>query len=159
MLQRIILSNIIVRTITSSSKKAEDISQLLANRLFTDKHEWVMVQDKIGTVGISDYAQNALGDIVYAQLPDEDTLLKQKDECGALESVKAASEIYSPISGKVIVKNTQVEDNPSLINKSCYDKGWLFKVEMDDTNELKALMTAEKYLEFLKTDPEVSTDK
>ncbi|KAJ8928990.1 hypothetical protein NQ314_018347 [Rhamnusium bicolor] len=100
-------------------------------RLFTEKHEWVEVNDKIGIIGISQYAQitdivlslqEALGDVVYAQLPDVDTVLKQKDECGALESVKAASEIYSPVSGKVIEKNLEVEDAPSLINTSCYEK-------------------------------------
>ncbi|ENN73550.1 hypothetical protein YQE_09801, partial [Dendroctonus ponderosae] len=97
--------------------------QVYADRLFTEKHEWVLVDGKVGTIGISDYAQEALGDVVYAQLPDVGTELKQKDECGALESVKAASEIYSPVSGKVLEKNEAVEETPSLINSSCYDKG------------------------------------
>ncbi|EFA12932.2 glycine cleavage system H protein, mitochondrial isoform X2 [Tribolium castaneum] len=122
-----------------------------AERLYTDKHEWVEVDGKTGKVGISQYAQEALGDVVYAQLPDVDTVLKQKDECGALESVKAASEVYSPISGKVVEKNTSVEETPSLINSSCYDKGWLFKIELSDTGELKSLMTETQYNEYLKT--------
>ncbi|XP_072395745.1 glycine cleavage system H protein, mitochondrial [Diabrotica undecimpunctata] len=122
-----------------------------AERLFTNKHEWVEVTEKIGVVGISQYAQEALGDVVYAQLPDVDTVVKQKDECGALESVKAASEIYSPISGKVVEKNVEVENNPSLINTSCYDKGWLYKVELSNPDEIKELMSEEKYSEFLKT--------
>ncbi|XP_057665762.1 glycine cleavage system H protein, mitochondrial [Diorhabda carinulata] len=122
-----------------------------AERLYTNKHEWVEVQGKIGIVGISQYAQEALGDVVFAQLPDVDTVLKQKDECGALESVKAASEIYSPISGKVLEKNIEVEDKPSLINTSCYEKGWLFKVELSNESEIKELMTEDKYKEFLKT--------
>ncbi|XP_018564078.1 glycine cleavage system H protein, mitochondrial [Anoplophora glabripennis] len=126
-------------------------SSTLAARLFTEKHEWVEINDKIGIVGISQYAQEALGDVVYAQLPDVDTIVKQNEECGALESVKAASEIYSPVSGKVIEKNVQVEDTPSLINTSCYDKGWLFKVELTDNGEAQALMTEDKYKEFLKT--------
>ncbi|XP_044257698.1 glycine cleavage system H protein, mitochondrial [Tribolium madens] len=122
-----------------------------AERLYTDKHEWVEVDGKTGKVGISQYAQEALGDVVYAQLPDVDTVLKQKDECGALESVKAASEVYSPISGKVVEKNASVEETPSLINSSCYDKGWLFKIELSDTGELKSLMTEAQYNEYLKT--------
>ncbi|KAG5883508.1 hypothetical protein JTB14_013935 [Gonioctena quinquepunctata] len=125
-----------------------------AERLYTDKHEWVELNDKIATVGISQYAQEALGDVVYAQLPDINTALKQKDECGALESVKAASEIYSPVSGKVIEKNEEVEDTPSLINTSCYDKGWLFKVELQDEGEVAKLMTEAQYKEFLKTTEE-----
>ncbi|XP_060535767.1 glycine cleavage system H protein, mitochondrial [Cylas formicarius] len=122
-----------------------------AERLFTEKHEWVRVDGKIGTVGISHYAQESLGDVVYAQLPDVGTELKQTDECGALESVKAASEIYSPVSGKVVEKNGQVEDTPSLINTSCYDKGWLFKLELSNESELQDLMTQRKYDEFLKS--------
>ncbi|CAG9857908.1 unnamed protein product [Phyllotreta striolata] len=123
----------------------------LAERLYTDKHEWVEVTGKIGIVGISHYAQEALGDVVYAQLPDVNTVLKQKDECGALESVKAASEIYSPISGKVVEKNGDVEEKPSLINTDCYAKGWLFKVEIENNGEIKELMTEDQYKEFLKT--------
>ncbi|CAH1108318.1 unnamed protein product [Psylliodes chrysocephalus] len=122
-----------------------------ADRLYTDKHEWVEVSGKVGIIGISQYAQEALGDVVYAQLPDVDTDLKQKDECGALESVKAASEIYSPISGRVVEKNSEVEEKPSLINSSCYDKGWLFKVEIKDESEITKLMTEDQYKEFLKT--------
>ncbi|CAG9770966.1 unnamed protein product [Ceutorhynchus assimilis] len=125
--------------------------KVYAERLFTEKHEWVKLDGKIGTIGISDYAQEALGDVVYAQLPDVNTEIKQKEECGALESVKAASEIYSPVSGKVIEKNEAVEETPSLINTSCYDKGWLFKLELANESELKELMTETKYTEFLKT--------
>lgn len=93
-------------------------------RKYTDKHEWVAVDKAgVGTIGISKYAQEALGDIVYAQLPEVGTELAQKDECGALESVKAASEVYSPVTGKVTEKNAAVEDTPALINTSCYDQG------------------------------------
>ncbi|KAJ9601447.1 hypothetical protein L9F63_000395, partial [Diploptera punctata] len=92
-------------------------------RLYTDKHEWVSIDGTTGTIGISHYAQDALGDVVYAQLPDIGTEVVKKDECGALESVKAASELYCPVSGKVVEKNTQVEDTPGLINQSCYEKG------------------------------------
>lgn len=96
----------------------------VTGRKYTDKHEWVSVDKAgVGTIGISKYAQEALGDIVYAQLPEIGTELAQKDECGALESVKAASEVYSPVSGKVVEKNAAVEETPALINTSCYDQG------------------------------------
>ncbi|KAJ8666934.1 hypothetical protein QAD02_008596 [Eretmocerus hayati] len=124
-----------------------------AERRYTDKHEWVTLDGKIGTVGISNYAQDALGDVVYAQLPDIGSSIKKEDECGALESVKAASEITSPCSGKVIEKNEAVESKPGLINTSCYDEGWLFKIELSDPQEVKTLMDEDAYNEFLKTDP------
>lgn len=110
------------------------------------------MEGKVGTIGISKYAQEALGDIVYAQLPEVGTELSQKDECGALESVKAASEVYSPVSGKVTEKNAAVEDTPALINTSCYEQGWLFKLELTKPEELDKLMDEKQYEEFLKTD-------
>lgn len=109
-------------------------------------------ENNIGTVGISTYAQEALGDIVYAQLPDIGSSFRQKDECGALESVKAASEIYCPVSGDVTEKNTAVEDTPSLINTSCYENGWLFKIKLAKPSELEELLDEKQYEEFLKTD-------
>ncbi|XP_055913501.1 glycine cleavage system H protein, mitochondrial [Eupeodes corollae] len=123
-----------------------------AERLYTDKHEWVTIENKVGTVGISNYAQEALGDVVYAQLPDPGTELTLHQECGALESVKAASEVYSPVSGTVVEKNTQVEESPALINTNCFDKGWLFKVAIADPKELEKLMNEKQYEEFLKAD-------
>lgn len=127
-------------------------SFLLKERLFTDKHEWVAVDGDIGTVGISKFAQEALGDVVFAQLPDVGTKLGQKDECGALESVKAASEVYSPVSGTVTEKNTAVEETPGLVNSSCYEDGWLFKLRLTKPDELSKLMNEEQYAEFLKND-------
>lgn len=88
---------------------------------------------------------------MFAQLPDVGAVLKQGDECGALESVKAASELYSPVSGTVTEKNTEVEDTPSLINSACYDKGWLFKVKLSQPDETDTLMNEEKYNEYLKS--------
>uniref|UniRef100_A0A2A4K1Z9 Glycine cleavage system H protein n=1 Tax=Heliothis virescens TaxID=7102 RepID=A0A2A4K1Z9_HELVI len=121
-------------------------------RKFSDRHEWVLVDNDIGTVGISKYAQESLGDVVFAQLPEPDTAVQEGEECGALESVKAASEIYSPVSGTITEKNTEVESKPGLINTSYYDKGWLFKVKMTNPQELNALMTEEQYEKFLRTD-------
>ncbi|XP_057333953.1 glycine cleavage system H protein [Microplitis mediator] len=125
----------------------------LAERWYTDKHEWIELNNNIGTVGISNYAQDALGDVVYAQLPDVGSSIKKDEEVGALESVKAASEIISPITGKVIEKNTAVENKPGLINTSPYKDGWLFKVQVDDVDEIKSLMDEKSYEEFLKSDP------
>lgn len=125
------------------------------NHRFTDKHEWVVRDSKDSnqaTVGISNYAQEALGEVVFAQLPAPGTRLSAGDECGALESVKAASELYSPISGVVTEKNAEVESQPALINTSCYDKGWLFKVTLSDSAEIDGLMNQEAYDEFVKKD-------
>jgi glycine cleavage system H protein len=123
-------------------------------RKYSKKHEWVVLDssNSIGTVGISNYAQEALGDVVFAQLPEVGTILLQNDECGALESVKAASEIYSPVSGDVSEKNKAVEDTPSLINTSCLDEGWLFKVKLAKPAELDGLMNEKEYQEYLKND-------
>ena len=119
-------------------------------RKYTDKHEWIEMEGKVGTVGISHYAQDALGDVVYAQLPDVGQDVTQKEECGALESVKAASELYSPVTGKVVEKNVAVEDKPGLINMSCYEKGWLFKVELSNPQQVDELMDEDQYQQFLK---------
>ncbi|CAG7818167.1 unnamed protein product [Allacma fusca] len=125
-------------------------STMLEARKYTDKHEWVDMNGNVGTVGISNYAQDSLGDIVYAQLPDVGSDFAIMDECGALESVKAASELYCPLSGKVVEKNADVESTPALINSSCYDKGWLFKLELSKPEELKDLMDEDAYDKFLK---------
>ncbi|KAH8364741.1 hypothetical protein KR084_010868 [Drosophila pseudotakahashii] len=127
-------------------------SLLDAERRYTNKHEWVeLVSGNNAIVGISSYAQEALGDVVFAQLPEPGTELKQDDECGALESVKAASEVYSPVTGKVTEKNAQVEDTPALVNSSCYEKGWLFKVDLKNPQELDALMSEEQYKTFVSS--------
>lgn len=95
--------------------------------------------------------QESLGDIVFAQLPTVGQALKQHEECGALESVKAASELYSPISGSVVEKNDAVENTPSLVNTSCYQEGWLFKVKITKRDELTSLMDEKTYDQFLQT--------
>ncbi|CAK9295314.1 unnamed protein product [Gordionus sp. m RMFG-2023] len=123
----------------------------LYDKLYTKEHEWILVENKLGTVGISDHAQKSLGDIVYIELPDVGKYLKKGDPCGALESVKAASEIYSPITGKIEFKNEEAENKPSIINASCLDKGWLFKISIDNSQELKSLMDEDSYKKFLKS--------
>ncbi|XP_062868891.1 glycine cleavage system protein H (aminomethyl carrier), b [Trichomycterus rosablanca] len=118
---------------------------------FTDKHEWVRVEGSIGTVGISNYAQEALGDVVYCGLPEVGTKLQPMDEFGALESVKAASELYSPLSGDVVEINTELTENPNLVNSSCYDRGWLIKMTIENPGELEALMDETAYEKYVKS--------
>ncbi|XP_044290228.1 glycine cleavage system H protein, mitochondrial, partial [Varanus komodoensis] len=120
-------------------------------RRFTDKHEWVSVENGIGTVGISNFAQEALGDVVYCSLPEIGTKLNKQDEFGALESVKAASELYSPLTGEVTEINTALADNPGLVNKSCYEDGWLIKMTVDDPLEFDELLTEDAYEKYIKS--------
>jgi len=135
-----------------SSTKNIHTTGIARAKLYSDKHEWVEVVDKnIAKVGITQYAADALGDVVYAQLPEVGRVLRMGDECGALESVKAASEIYSPVSGTVIASNEVVEDKPALINTSSEEAAWLFQLDLSDTKELDTLMEKEKYLKFLES--------
>ncbi|KAK2720537.1 glycine cleavage system H protein, mitochondrial-like isoform X1 [Artemia franciscana] len=144
----------VIGSLVKLPQKHFSTASFLLGRKYTDKHEWIDVDGKIGTVGISSYAQNALGDIVYVQLPDVGTTFEQSDECGALESVKAASEVYSPASGSVVDKNSEVEETPSLVNKSCYENGWLFKIELSKPEEIDSLMDEEAYSKYLKSQEE-----
>ncbi len=116
---------------------------------YSNDHEWVKVDGNIAYIGISDYAQHELGDIVYVELPDEDDEFDQGDSLGTIESVKAASDIIIPVSGRVIEINDALEDAPESVNNDAYD-AWLIKLELTDTSEVEALMTSEKYEEFLK---------
>nr|XP_022341561.1 uncharacterized protein LOC111135623 [Crassostrea virginica] len=124
--------------------------RLLGVKYFTEKHEWVEVNGDIGTIGISDFAQDQLGEVVYVQLPEIDTELELGQEAGVLESVKAASEVYSPITGVVKEANTSLEDEPKLVNDSCYEKGWLYKMTIKEPSELDHLMKEDEYLKFIK---------
>ncbi|XP_034541284.1 glycine cleavage system H protein, mitochondrial-like [Notolabrus celidotus] len=133
------------RTIASSSR-------LSAALKFTDKHEWIRVEDDgNGTVGISNFAQEALGDVVYCGLPEVGTQLAQQDEFGALESVKAASELYSPLTGEVVEVNALLADKPGLVNKSCYKDGWLMKMTIANPAELDALMDEAAYERYIRS--------
>ncbi|XP_053465091.1 glycine cleavage system H protein, mitochondrial [Nycticebus coucang] len=124
---------------------------LLAVRKFTEKHEWVTAENGVGTVGISNFAQEALGDVVYCSLPEVGTKLNKQDEFGALESVKAASELYSPLSGEVTEINEALAENPGLVNKSCYEDGWLIKMTLSNPSELDELMSEEAYERYVKS--------
>ncbi|XP_030438027.1 glycine cleavage system H protein, mitochondrial [Gopherus evgoodei] len=136
----------------AASARSLGTSALLSSaRKFTDKHEWISVENGIGTVGISNFAQEALGDIVYCSLPEIGTKLNKQDEFGALESVKAASELYSPLTGEVTEINATLADNPGLVNKSCYEDGWLIKMTVDNPSELNELMSEDAYEKFIKS--------
>ena len=117
---------------------------------YTKDHEWVRVQDGIGTVGITDYAQDQLGDVVYVDLPVPGKQLTQMAVFGEIESVKAVSEIYSPVSGEVIESNQALADKPELINESPYDEGWIMKVRLIDEGEVDKLLTADQYRDYIE---------
>lgn len=118
---------------------------------FSESHEWIEVNgDRIGTVGISQYAQNSLGDIVYVELPQPGKEVKAGEEAAVLESTKAAADVYSPVSGKILEVNTRLSKAPELINKSPEKEGWLFKVTLTDPNELNALMDRQTYETTIK---------
>jgi len=126
-------------------------SSSLLEKYYKESHEWVNVEGSLGTCGISKHAADALGDIVYAQLPQPGDQVTGGEECGVLESVKAASEIYAPVSGKVVEKNDVVEDGPALINQSPGNEGWMYRLELSSLGELDNLMTEEQYNMFLES--------
>ncbi|MDQ8039288.1 MAG: glycine cleavage system protein GcvH [Rickettsiella sp.] len=113
---------------------------------FADTHEWVHVdENNIATVGISDHAQASLGDIVFVELPALKKKVKKGDEICVLESVKAAADVYAPLSGEITEINLALTETPELINSDSYNAGWLFRIKITDANELKDLLTAEQY--------------
>ena len=117
---------------------------------YSKNHEWAKLSDKVVTIGINDYAQDQLGEIVFVELPETGDTFDKDDEFGSVESVKAVSEIFIPISGEITEINEALEDAPELVNESCYDKGWIIKVKPDDTSELENLLDKEGYLDMLK---------
>ncbi|WP_210356880.1 MULTISPECIES: glycine cleavage system protein GcvH [Sphingomonas] len=119
------------------------------SRYFTEDHEWIDVDGETGTVGISEYAQGQLGDIVFVDVPEEGKQLAKGDEAAVVESVKAASDVYSPVSGHVIEGNTALGDDPSLVNSDPEGEGWFFKITLSDTSELEELMDETAYEAFV----------
>ncbi len=114
------------------------------NLLYTDDHEWVSQQDNIVTVGITDFAQSSLGDIVFAELPEADAEFSKGDSFGVVESIKSVSDLYIPVSGKIIESNSDIVDSPEKLNEDCY-ASWLVKIEVSNANELSSLMDAQSY--------------
>ena len=120
------------------------MSKVIEGLLYSESHEWVKVEGGIAIIGITDFAQHAMGDLSYVDMPEVDDELSQGEEFGAVESVKAASDLYSPVSGTVIEINEALEDAPELLNEDAFEN-WIIKVQMSDESELESLMDAAAY--------------
>ncbi len=118
---------------------------------YTKEHEWVSVDGDVATVGITDFAQGQLGDVVFVEVPEAGRQVGQGDEAAVVELVKAASDVYAPVSGEVIEGNQALVDEPSLINSDPEGEGWFFKLRLSDTNEINDLMSAEQYKAFCES--------
>lgn len=116
---------------------------------YSEEHEWVLVADGIATIGITDHAQEELGDIVFVELPAIGTVLAKAATLGVVESVKAVSDVYAPIGGTVTTVNERLTSNPEIINEDAYGEGWMVKVEVTDPSEVDGLMTAAQYRDFV----------
>ncbi|MBM2658118.1 glycine cleavage system protein GcvH [Staphylococcus pseudoxylosus] len=116
---------------------------------YSKEHEWVKVEGNTVTIGITEYAQGELGDIVFVELPEVDDEINEGDTFGSVESVKTVSELYAPVSGKVVESNDELEDSPEFVNGSPYEKAWMVKVELSDESQLDELLTAEQYSEMI----------
>ncbi|SHI46742.1 glycine cleavage system H protein [Malonomonas rubra DSM 5091] len=119
---------------------------------YTEEHEWVMVEDDVVTIGITDFAQDQLGDVVFVELPEVGDQLEAGKPLGVVESVKAVSDVYSPLSGEVVEVNDDLPDEPEMLNSSPYEDGWMVKVKLNDSGELDDLMDAAAYQEFIEQD-------
>ena len=119
---------------------------------FASTHEWARLEDGVVTVGISDHAQSALGDVVYVELPEVGQPVAAQEEAGVVESVKAASDIYAPVGGSVVATNSALDEAPETVNEDPYGDGWFFKIKPDDETELEDLLDAEAYAEACEAD-------
>ncbi|ACZ38721.1 glycine cleavage system protein GcvH [Sphaerobacter thermophilus] len=126
------------------------MTQVAQGLRYTKTHEWVKLDGDVATVGVTDFAQSELGDITYLELPEPGTTVTQGEPMGVIESVKAASDIYAPISGEVIEANSTVVDSPELVNSSPYEEGWFVKVRVSDPAGVESLMDADAYEAFVK---------
>lgn len=129
------------------------MSNIPSELRYAKSHEWVRVEeDGSLVIGISDHAQDQLGDVVYVELPDVDQILSVGDEAGVVESVKAASDVYAPVSGEVIEVNPLLEDDPEIINSQPYEDGWFYRLQPSDAAELDDLMTPDDYSHFINAE-------
>ncbi|MCR5407630.1 MAG: glycine cleavage system protein GcvH [Bacteroidales bacterium] len=124
------------------------MSKILEGLKYAESHEWVKVEGNVAVIGVTDYAQKEMGDITYVDMPDVDDEVTAGEEFGALESVKASSDLFSPVSGTVVEVNSELEDAPEKVNEDAF-ANWIIKVEMSDTGELDALMDAAAYKDFI----------
>ena len=122
--------------------------------LYSKDHEWISAQDSEGTIGITDYAQHELGDVVYVDLPEVGDNLEANEPFGSVESVKAVSEIFAPVSGEIIEVNSKLLDSPEMINESPHQQAWMVKVRLSNPDELRGLLSAEEYEEYLEEQAE-----
>ena len=121
----------------------------MSERKYSKDHEWLELNDDIATVGITNYAQESLGDIVFIELPEIGKLVKSGDQIGVVESVKAASDLFSPVSGEIIEVNNELQNSPQLLNKDPENTGWYMKIKINDTEELNNLMNFNQYKETI----------
>lgn len=122
--------------------------KVVKDLFYSDDHEWVKVEGDVAYIGITDFAQDQLGDIVYVELPEIDDEIEKEEDFSAIESVKAASDVYMPVDGKVVEVNEALLDNPELLNADAYEN-WIIKVELSDKSQLDDLMSSEEYEEYL----------
>ncbi|MCG7339474.1 glycine cleavage system protein GcvH [Staphylococcus sp. ACRSN] len=116
---------------------------------YSKEHEWVKIEGNTAVIGITEYAQNELGDIVFVELPEVDDEINEGDTFGSVESVKTVSELYAPLTGKVLSSNEELEDSPEFVNESPYEKAWMIKIELSDESQLEDLLSAEQYSEMI----------
>jgi glycine cleavage system H protein len=121
---------------------------------YTSEHEWARIDGDVATIGITDHAQQELGDITFVEVPEVDGSLKQNEVFGTIESVKAASDLYAPLSGKITEVNPDLEESPEVINESPYEKGWILKIKMSDKSEEDALLSAADYKSVVEAESE-----
>ena len=121
------------------------MSKTPAELKYAPTHEWVRIEGDIATVGITDHAQDALGDLVYVELPEVGDTVAAHDEAGVVESVKAASDIYAPVSGEIVAVNEALADSPEIVNSDPYHDGWMYKIRLSDAAELEDLLSADDY--------------
>lgn len=125
------------------------MSEVPTELKFLSSHEWVLVEDNVATVGVTDHAQELLGDLVYVELPEQGSSVAAGDSVGVIESVKAASDTYAPVSGEVVEINEELESAPERINHDPYGDGWMYKIAMEDPEEVSDLLDAEAYSEAI----------
>jgi glycine cleavage system H protein len=124
------------------------------DNLYSKDHEWILVKDNVGTIGITDYAQHELGDVVYVDLPAVGDTFETGEPFGSVESVKAVSEVFCPVGGEVIEVNSVLEEKPELVNESPHQKAWMIKIRLTNPEEVKELLSAEEYEEYLQEQAE-----
>ncbi len=126
------------------------MSEIREDCYYSKEHEWIkLLEDDIAIVGITDYAQSSLGDVVFVELPPLSKKVSQLESVAVVESVKSASDVYSPVSGQIVEVNANLESSPELVNKSPYEEGWFFKIKLLDKKELENLMDAKQYAQYL----------